>query len=24
VKSRELGLLTDRAQNLGDRRDAFE
>ena len=24
VKSRELELLTDRAQNLGDRRDAFE
>ena len=24
VKSRELELITDRAQNLGDRRDAFE
>ena len=24
VKSRELELVTDRAQNLGDRRDAFE
>ncbi len=24
VKARELELLTDRAQNLGDRRDAFE
>ena len=24
IKSRELELLTDRAQNLGDRRDAFE
>ena len=24
IKSRELELLTDRVQNLGDRRDAFE
>ena len=24
IKSRELELVTDRAQNLGDRRDAFE
>ena len=24
IKSRELELITDRAQNLGDRRDAFE